>query len=199
MWVHEGFTNYSEGIYTECQQGKEAGAKYIIGSRRNITNRSPIIAPYGVNGDGSGDMYYKGGSMLHMMRQIVNDDEKWRVGVLRGLNKEFWHQTVTSAQVEAYINKVTGINFDKVFDQYLRTTRIPTIEYKLTGNVLSYHWANTVAGFDMPVRVSFDGGTTWSLVKPTEAYQNAPVRVTDPAAFKIDENWYVMSKNITGN
>jgi aminopeptidase N len=199
MWIHEGFTNYSEGLYTECQQGKEAGARYIIGSRRNIRNDKPIIAAYGVNGDGSGDMYYKSGSMLHMMRQIVNDDEKWRVGVLRGLNKTFWHQTVTTPRVEAFIHQATGINFDKVFEQYLTTTMIPTIEFKIAGNVLSYHWANTVPGFDIPVRVSFDGGTTWSLVKPTEEYQNAPVRVTDPAAFKIDENWYVMSKNVSGN
>ncbi len=107
MWIHEGFTNYSEGLYTECQQGKAAGAEYIIGSRRNIRNDRPIIAPYGVNAEGSDDMYYKTGSMLHTMRQVVNDDEKWR-GVLRGLNKTFWHQTVTARQVEDYVDKAVG-------------------------------------------------------------------------------------------
>ena len=87
MWIHESFANYSEGIYTECQDGKQAGAEYIIGSRRNIRNDAPIIGAYGVNDEGSGDMYYKGGSMLHMLRQLVNDDEKWR-GILRGLNSD---------------------------------------------------------------------------------------------------------------
>ena len=199
MWIHEGFTNYSEGLYTECQQGKEAGEKYIIGSRRNIRNDKPIISEHGVNSDGSGDMYYKSGSMLNMMRQIVNNDEKWRVDVLRGLNKHFWHQTVTTPEIEAFVNKASGINFDKVFAQYLTTTKIPTLEYKRSGDSLSYRWTNVVPGFDMPVRVSFDGGDTWSMVKATEAWQNAPVRDADSAAVKVDENWYVTSKNVTGS
>ena len=75
-------------------------------------------------------MYYKGGSMLHMMRQIVGNDETWR-GMLRGLNKTFWHQTVTGAQVQAYINKQAGMDFSKVFEQYLTTTKIPVLEYKV--------------------------------------------------------------------
>ena len=45
MWVHESFANYAEGIYTECQFGKEAGAEYIIGNRRGIRNDRPIIRP----------------------------------------------------------------------------------------------------------------------------------------------------------
>lgn len=198
MWVHEGFTNYSEGLYTECQQGKEAGAKYIIGSRRNITNRTPIIPPFGVNGGGSGDMYYKTGSMLHMMRQIVNDDEKWRVGILRGLNKTFWHQTVTGRQVEDFINKQSGINFDKVFAQYLTTTKIPTLEYKISGTTLSYRWANVVPGFDMPVKVTLNA-EGYSLIRPTEEWKNAEIRLADPGAFKVDENFYVLSKNVSGS
>ncbi len=200
MWVHEGFTNYSEGLYTECQQGKEAGAKYIIGSRRGITNRTPIIPAYGVNGNGSGDMYYKSGSMLHMMRQIINDDEKWR-GILRGLNKTFWHQTVTGRQVEDYINAQSGINFDKVFEQYLTTTKIPTLEYQRSGDSVSYRWTNVVPGFDMPVRVSFTGGKDYTKLRPTEAWQSGPIRLSDPAAFafKIDENFYVLSKDVSGS
>jgi aminopeptidase N len=198
MWVHEGFTNYSEGLYTECQQGKEAGAKYIIGSRRNITNRTPIIPPFGVNGGGSGDMYYKTGSMLHMMRQIINDDEKWRVGILRGLNQTFWHQTVTGRQVEDFINAKSGINFDKVFEQYLTTTKIPTLEYKIVGTTLSYRWANVVSGFDMPVKVTLNA-EGYTLIRPTAEWKNAEIRLADPGAFKVDENFYVLSKNVSGS
>ena len=33
MWVHESFANYAENLYTECLQGKEAGAEYVIGTR----------------------------------------------------------------------------------------------------------------------------------------------------------------------
>ena len=87
MWVHESFANYAENLYTECLAGQEAGAQYVIGTRRNIRNDRPIVGQYGVNDEGSGDMYYKGGNMLHTIRQIIGDDAKWR-GILRGLNQD---------------------------------------------------------------------------------------------------------------
>ncbi|NIM52531.1 MAG: M1 family peptidase, partial [Gemmatimonadales bacterium] len=143
MWVHESFGNYSENLYTECLFGKEAGARYVIGTRRGIRNDRPIIAPYNVNMQGSGDMYPKGGNMLHTIRQIVADDEKWR-GILRGLNETFWHQTVMGWQVEEYIIEQTGVDLAMVFDQYLRTTLVPVLEYRIDGSTLHYRWADVV-------------------------------------------------------
>jgi hypothetical protein len=117
-----------------------------------------------VNAEGSGDMYYKGGSMLHMMRQIVNSDEKWR-GILRGIQSTFYHQTVTGAQIEAYINEKSGIDFSKVFQQYLTTTKIPVLEYKNVNGMLSYRWTNVVHGFNMSVKAN----GTW--IQPTEEWK----------------------------
>src|SRR4029077_19260708 len=110
------------------------------------------IGPYGVNKEGSGDMYYKGGNMVHTIRQVINDDEKFR-SILRGINKTFYHQTVTTKQIEDYISITSGRNFSKVFDQYLRTTLIPTLEYKIEKGILNYRWSNCVKGFNMPVKI----------------------------------------------
>jgi aminopeptidase N len=193
MWIHESFANYAEGLYAECQDGKKAGAEYIIGSRRNIRNDSPIVAPYGVNADGSGDMYYKGGSMLHMMRQIVANDETWR-GILRGLNKTFWHQTVTGAQIQAYISKQAGIDFSKVFEQYLTTTEIPILEYKIENDRLSYHWTNTVSGFAMPVKATVGSASVPAWLRPTDAWKTLPTRVATTDSLVVDPNFYVQAK-----
>lgn len=182
MWLHESFANYAEGLYAECQDGKQAGAEYIIGSRRNIKNDEPIIAPYGVNAEGSGDMYYKGGSMLHMMRQIVNNDDKWR-RVLRGTQSTFWHQTVTGAQVEAYINKASGLDFSKVFQQYLTTTQIPVLEYQNTDKATEYRWTNVVPGFAMPVKAN----GVW--LNPSARWKTMP-RVD---SLTVDPNFYVLT------
>src|SRR5258705_10949283 len=108
MWVHESFANYAEGIYTECRLGKSAGAAYMIGARRGVRNDRPVVPVFGVNAQGSGDMYPKGGNMLHTIRAIIDDDAKWR-GILRGLNKTFYHQTVTGKQVQDYISREAGI------------------------------------------------------------------------------------------
>jgi len=170
MWVHESFANYAEGIYTECMDGKQAGAEYIIGSRQNIQNDIPIIGPFGVNGRGSGDMYYKGGSMLHTMRAVLGDDDRWRA-TLRGANETFRHQTITGAQLREYISRQSGVDFSKVFQQYLETTKIPTLEYRVAGDRLEYRWADVVPGFDMPVDVSIGGGSLRRL-RPTTTWQS---------------------------
>ncbi|HVZ77419.1 MAG TPA: M1 family metallopeptidase [Gemmatimonadaceae bacterium] len=194
MWIHESFANYSEGIYTECQFGKAAGAAYIIGSRRNVRNDRPIVGAYGVNDEGSGDMYYKGGNMLHTIRQLVNDDAKWR-GILRGLQRTFWHQTVTGAQVEHYISAHAGMDLSKVFAQYLTTTMIPVLEYRISGDTLSYRWANVVPEFAMPVRVT-TRDSTYTLIRPTEQWKAMTVHLSAPSAFKVDENFYVTAKDV---
>jgi aminopeptidase N len=194
MWIHESFANYAEGLYAECQDGKTAGAEYIIGSRRNISNDQPIVPPYGVNAEGSSDMYAKGGNMLHTIRQVVNDDARWRE-ILRGLNRTFWHQTVTGRQVEEYISKHAGIDLSRVFQQYLTTTMVPVLEYRLDGQMLAFRWVNVVPGFDMPVRVT-TSDSTFALIKPTKSWQSTRVMLSSRSAFKVDENFYVTAKNV---
>ncbi|MGH7586849.1 MAG: M1 family metallopeptidase [Gemmatimonadales bacterium] len=195
MWVHESFANYAEGIYTECLFGKEAGAQYTIGNRRLIRNDRPIIPPYGVNAQGSGDMYPKGGNMLHTIRQLVGDDERWR-GILRGLGETFGRQSVTGRQVQDFISQRAGIDLSKVFEQYLRSTQVPVLEYRRAGSTLSYRWADVVPGFDMAVgaRIS-DAGFT--LLRPTAAWQTATLNLADPSAFEVDPDFYVIARNVT--
>jgi aminopeptidase N len=140
----------------------------VIGCRQRIKNDSPIIGSYDVNNQGSGDMYYKGGNMLHMLRHMINDDEKWR-SILRGLNKTFWHQTVSTVQIEKYLSEQSGLKLDQFFEQYLRTTRIPVFKYSVDGKNLKYQFTNVVAGFSIPIEVIVNGADV-SLV-PTEAMQ----------------------------
>ncbi|HEX6599285.1 MAG TPA: M1 family metallopeptidase [Gemmatimonadaceae bacterium] len=189
MWVHESFANYSEALFTECQQGKEAGASYVIGTRRLVRNDEPIVAPFGVNAEGSGDMYYKGGNMLHTMRQLVNDDEKWR-SILRGLQATYRHQVVTGQQVEEYISQHAGMDLSKVFAQYLTTTKIPVLEYRVNGTTLSYRWSDVVPGFDMPVRVTV--GNETKLLRPSESWQTTAVPAG--ATLTVDRNFYVTAR-----
>ncbi len=188
MWIHESFTNYAENLFVEYYWGKEAGAQYVIGCRNNVRNDSPIIGTYNVNKEGSGDMYYKGGNMLHTIRQIVNDDSTWR-NLLRGMNKTFYHQTVTTAQIEQYMSKQAGRNLQKIFDQYLRDPRLPVLEYKLKNGVAQYRWSNCVAGFDMPVRVCFGDSPVYTNVSPTTDWQTMPAK--NATSLNVDVNYYV--------
>lgn len=194
MWIHESFGNYSEGIYQECLTNKADGARYTVGQRRIIQNDAPIVGSFGVNAEGSGDMYDKGGNMLHTMRQIINDDAKWR-SILRGLNQTFRHKTVSGREVEEFINTRSGINFDKVFTQYLMTTRIPIFEYDIQGATLWYRWKDVVPGFDMPVRARISNGPD-ALLRPTETWKSISIKIAE-SGFRVDENFYVRPMRVT--
>ncbi|MFE3867781.1 M1 family metallopeptidase [Flavobacterium sp. LS2P90] len=193
MWIHESFTNYSESLFVEYYYGKDAGFEYVRGTRKGINNDKPIIGNYGVNNEGSGDMYPKGGNMLHTLRQIVNDDEKWRT-ILRGLNSTFYHQTVTTKQIEDYLTKTTAIELNPFFNQYLRDIRIPTLEYFFKDNKLGYRWTNCVQGFNMPLKVTVNGTEKW--LKPETKWDTISTK-TENAKLEIDTNFYVAEFNIS--
>jgi len=193
MWVHEGFTDYSETLFTTCKFGVEAGDDYCIGTRKNIRNDKPIIAPYGVNEEGSSDMYYKGGNLLHMIRKIIGNDEKFRE-IWRGLNKDFYHQTVSTQQIENYISLHARKDFSKVFDQYLRTTQIPVLEYKIAKKDFSFRWTNCVSGFNMPLKIEF-ASELW--IEPTEEWKTIQLKAKDRGEpLKVDRNFYVKMKKL---
>jgi aminopeptidase N len=190
MWIHESFTNYSEAMYLEYFYGKQAANEYLIGIRKNILNDRPIIGNYHVNNRSSDDMYYKGANMLQTIRQIIANDGTWRL-LLRGLNQYFYHQTVTTKEIEDYISTLTNIDFSLVFDQYLRATQIPTLEYKIGRKQVKYRWINCIDNFNMPVygylnkkQIKLNPETSW---KKTNL--NFKIKT-----FTIDENFYINTK-----
>ncbi len=192
MWIHESFTNYSETLFTDYWYGREAGNAYVQGTRKNISNDIPIIGIYNVNQEGSGDMYYKGGNMIHNIRQVINDDDKFRQ-ILRGMNKTFYHKTITTKQIEDYISKQAKHDLSKVFDQYLRTIQIPVLEYKIDGYKLSYRYTNCVKGFNMPLKIKFK---TEQWIKPTEQWKTLNLYPEGDNNFSVDPNFYIKTKKV---
>jgi aminopeptidase N len=190
MWIHEGFTCYSENLYLDYFFGVEAASEYVIGTRRGISNKKPIIGQYDVNREGSSDMYSKGANLLHTIRQIVNDDELWRE-TLRGLNKEFYHKTVTTDEIEKYISKTVNYDLSSVFDQYLRDIRIPTLEYKIEDNRMFYRWTNVIDGFNMPMEIKINNKS--KLIYPTEKFDFLKLKEN---SVEFDEDYYVLIKEL---
>ena len=191
MWVHESFTTYSEALFVESQFGKTAGQEYIHGQRRNISNDGPIIGPYGVNKEGSGDMYDKGSAMLNMLRTVVNNDEKWRQ-ILRGLSSTFYHQTVTGQQIIDYLNRESGRDFTRVFDQYLRHRNIPILEIRFEDGKTLARWIADVDKFDLPVRVRLKGGEYRFITPDTKFAEVKELAGATKETLEVDTlNYYI--------
>ena len=192
MWIHESFTNYSESLFLDYYYGKKAASEYVIGLRKSIANKNPIIGTYNVNKSGSSDMYNKGGNMLHTLRQLIDNDEKWR-SILRKMNKTFYHQTVTTAQIEKFLSSETGFDLSAFFNQYLRGIKIPTLEYTIKNSILKYRWTDVVSNFKMPLKTRINGEEKW--IYPTENW-NDVILNSDEHTFIIDENFYVFTEKV---
>ena len=193
MWIHESFTNYSECLFVEYHFDRQQAEDYVIGCRKRVRNDQPIIGTYHVNQSGSGDMYYKGGNMLHTIRHVVDDDKKWRA-ILRGLNQQFWHQTVETAQIERYMIEQSGCNLQPIFDQYLRTAMIPEFCYERDGSSIRFWFENVVEGFKMPLELKLSDSTTVRVVataRPQHIEYSSLDRV------EVDRNFYVVVREIT--
>lgn len=173
MWIHEGFTCYSENLYLDYFYGKEASSAYVIGLRKRIFNDKPMIGIRNVDSRGSSDIYYKGANILHTLRQMIDNDEKWRA-ILRGLNAEFYHQTISSKQLEDYITKESGIPLEIFWHQYLRTTNIPQLELKATGKKVEYRFTNVLDNFTIPVLIKVNGEEI--PVNPTTEWKSKKMR-----------------------
>lgn len=201
MWIQEGFTTYSEVLFTEYWYGKKAGEEYNSGIRKAIQNNFPIIGFYGVNDlldSRSSDMYQKGANLLHSIRNSINDDDKFRQ-IFRDLNEIFYHKTVTSAQIENFISQNSGFNYSKVFDQYLRTVQIPVFEYYFDKekNNVSYRYTNCIPGFDLPLVLK--NMNEEIKIYPSDKWNNTGVNNAEASLFNamlIENKYYIYVKEL---
>ena len=154
MWIHESFTTYSETVFIECQKGYDQAMKYINGQARSVRNDRPVIGHYGVNNEGSGDMYFKGALMLNTLRHVINDDTKWWAMILK-YSETYKKQIIDTQTVINFFNKESGMNLTPIFNQYLRTTTIPEFVYKTDGDDFYYSWNNVNKDFNMPIDIEY--------------------------------------------
>ncbi|WP_424494313.1 M1 family metallopeptidase [Salinimicrobium sp. GXAS 041] len=189
MWIHEGFTSYSEAVYVECRWGKEEALEYLAGLRRGIKNQSPIIGDYGVNSEGSGDMYSKGANLLNTIRSIYDDDELWWK-TLKDYTETYKHQIISTQTTEDFFNAATDVDLAPVFEQYLRYAAIPELQLKTEDGTVYYRWKADVEGFNMPVDVTVKGEEL--RLQPTSSWKKFPVKnVTSEDVDLKTEEFYV--------
>jgi aminopeptidase N len=195
MWIHESFTNYSEALFIEYHKGKKIAEDYVVGLRKKIANDIPIIGTYGVNREGSGDMYNKGGNMIHTIRKIINDDYKFRALLLE-MNLKFKHKTVTTQEIENFMIEFSGKNLKPIFDQYLRSIKIPELLIKHKEETsFTYKWNNVVPGFDMPVKVYINGKYDY-WIYPSSEEQTFKFSSGMIEEIKADQGFYISMKSI---
>lgn len=111
MWIHESFAAYAEALFVEYFWGRKASLDYINAKKQNVRNNKPIIGPYLVNKEGSGDMYDKGQLVLNTLRDVINNDKLW-FSILKGFQQKYAYKTVDTDDIINYINNATGKDYN---------------------------------------------------------------------------------------
>ena len=190
MWIHEGFTMYTEAVYIECLYGYEKAMKYINGMKQNVSFDKPIIGQYNVNNEGSGDMYPKGALMLNTLRHVINDDVKWWK-ILLNYSNTFYHQIIDTETVISFFNQESGMNLTPIFNQYLRYAGIPFLEIKRNKNNFEYRWITDVKDFGMPVDIKLNGEEI--RLNPTTAWQKMNFKTNKKSKIEILKNEFFIN------
>jgi aminopeptidase N len=176
-------------VFLECQYGLEKAQISINGLKKNIRNDVPIIGQYGVNKEGSGDMYYKGALMLNTIRHIINNDEKWWKIILDYSNT-YKHKIIDTETVVSFFNAASGIDLTPVFNQYLRFTIIPTLDLKIVKNKLSYRWKASESNFYMPVDITIKGKKT--RIQPSTTWTKSELSVKSLSEIEVLKNDFLV-------
>jgi aminopeptidase N len=185
MWIHEGFTTYSESVFVECQYGYEKGQIYINGMQNRVRNDRPILGKFDVNNEGSGDMYPKGALLLNTLRHVINNDALWWK-MLYKYATTFKHKIIDTPTVIAFFNTESKLQLAPIFNQYLQYVGIPLLDLKWRKNQLEYQWRTDVSNFEMPVDISINGEKI--RLYPTNKIKTIPLKIKNKSAIEVLRN-----------
>jgi aminopeptidase N len=144
-------------------------------------------------------MYNKGQLVLNTLRHVIDNDSLWW-SVLRGIQQEFRHATVSGEEIVAVISRRTGTDYRYFFDQYLKYPGVPVLEVVVSSQgddaTARYRWKADVKEFRMPVRVTLEP-EKYSWIRPTTGWQEVKLRGVSPTEFRIAQECFYANLNLS--
>ncbi|MCF8463695.1 MAG: M1 family metallopeptidase [Flavobacteriales bacterium] len=191
MWIHESFCTYSEAVFVECKYGYDKMLDYLLYQRNFINNKTPIYGIYGLNQEGNGgDMYYKGSWMIHTFRNVLNNDSLFR-SILKGIAEEFKHRTVDGEEIITYINTRAKYDHTPFFNQYLKFSDVPVLEYRIVKKALEFRWKAEAEGFRMPAVFVGSDGVEKRILVTNQDWTSVPMSKKDAKELKFRDDLFL--------
>ena len=192
VWIHEGFGQYAESVFIECQYGYNKAKQYLFGLQNNVRNDKPLIGHYGVNNIGSYDMYPKGALLLNTIRNVINNDDLWWK-ILLNFSETFRHKIIDTETLISFFNQESKLNLTPIFNQYLRYTTIPVLELKRNSKNLEYRWKTDVSDFKMPVDIKVNGKEI--RIAPTNSWKKSNIKMNKTTSIKVVADEFYINVN----
>lgn len=189
FWVQEGLCTYGDWLFTEEHAGHEAYLEHVKAIGRKIPNKLPIVKQEtDVTSDEAyhEEIYSKGAYVMHSTRYILGDEVFFKVikGFVTDPTYTYGNQ-VSTMDLQNYLNQATEYDLKPAFDLFLRTTTVPEVVVKQTGDN-TYTIAIPNIDFTLPMDVTTDAGTARLDLSAN------PVEVSSKQAPLVDDKgWYL--------
>lgn len=163
FWIHEGIGTYMQPLYLEKVYGKQMYFDYMK-SIKNFSNKQPL-APRGEKTSGEiygGDIYYKGGWIVHTLRYYLGDEIFFKVLRRWAYPTEEMEKVKTGAQCRnattdellQMAEKISGKKLDWFWEVYIRQASLPELHYKKETNRITLWWqTENNKPFTLPVEI----------------------------------------------
>jgi aminopeptidase N len=127
MWLNEGFASYSEYLWIEAKEGKEAYEERAKRSYERL-RRSATGSPFdpGVEQVFSGRVYTRGAMVLYGLRAEVGDEAFFRI--LKSWVETHRNGNGSTAQFVAHATRIAERDLAAFFDAWLYSEITPVVE-----------------------------------------------------------------------
>jgi len=171
-WISESFATYSELLFMEYEYGYDQYQKEVLSRIGYILNLWPMVGNKGINENSfaGGDIYYKGAIMLHNLRCIMNDDQRF-MQLIRDFYQRYKYRSITTTDFTNMANEYAGTDLSPFFNKFLYESKPPILHYNIYKDgddyILLYKWEEVEEGFTMPFSVMDEHNKPYRLVGTT--------------------------------
>lgn len=177
MWLNEGFATYCEHLYLEHFRSNTVATAF----RNTMFNQTMTGAAGSVYVSDTTDeariysgrlTYYKGASVAHMLRYLINDDVTF-FQLLKNYQQQFSFGNATTNDLLQLANQISGQSLDTFFNQWIFQEGYPIYSAKWyqTNNQVYLKITqitskpSSVATFKLPIEIKLKSNLGDTIIK----------------------------------
>lgn len=139
IWLNEGFATFSEDLYREYTQGKDAYFSSMNAKANYYHNYNPGYAIYNPQYIFNAAItYYKAALVLNMLRYVLGDSLFFLT--LKNYREQFIYSTAVTEDFKNVVNQTTNEDYSYFFNQWIYQPNHPIYIYNWNKTQLGDQW-----------------------------------------------------------